>query len=225
MIIIKYQKKNHKAIIHAAVLALKLGKTVAYPTDTSYGLAVDVTNPAALKKFYKIKQRSVKKPVHIVVASIAQAKKYGQWNRVVQKLTNKFWPGPLSLVLPMKRGLRKKEQRFLKLFAAGTGTVGLRLPANPIALALVKQLKAPITATSANSPRDLAGGFDSYTAEDIIKQFSKLKYKPDIIIDAGRLPKRKPSTLLKIEHKVTGQGYEVLRKGPITEKQIKATLK
>ncbi len=61
--------------------------------------------------------------------------------------------------------------------------------------------------------------------DDIIKQFSKQKHKPDIIIDAGRLAKRKPSTLLKINHRVTGKGYEILRPGPITEKQIKQVLK
>ena len=119
MIVIKYQKKNHKAIIYAVVLALKHGKVVAYPTDTSYGLAVDVTNKAALKKFYLIKERDAKKkPVHMVVASVAQAKKYGQWNRVAQTLTAKFWPGPISLVLPISWHVKGKE--FIKLFSAGT---------------------------------------------------------------------------------------------------------
>lgn len=219
MIIIKYQKKNHKAIIHAAALALKHGKVVAYPTDTSYGLAVDVTNKTALKKFYQIKERDAKnKPVHMAVATVAQAKKYGQWNKVAQALTKKFWPGALSLILPVSGQAKNKD--FIKLFSAGTGAIGLRMPKNSIALDMVKQLKNPITATSANPSAHLSGGYDSYSVEDIINQFSKLKHKPDIIIDAGRLPKKKPSTLVKLEQRVVGKGYNILRKGPITEKQI-----
>ncbi|HEX3095740.1 MAG TPA: L-threonylcarbamoyladenylate synthase [Patescibacteria group bacterium] len=223
MIIIKYQKQNHKAIVHAVALALKQGKVVAYPTDTSYGLAVDVTNASAIKKFYKIKERTPKKPVHIVVASIAQAKKFAQWNRVAQKLATKFWPGALSLVLPVAESARNKQ--FIKWFSSGTKTIGLRVPNNQIALDIVKQLKNPITASGANPAAIVSGGFDSYSAEDIYKQFSKQKHKPDIIIDAGKLPKRKPSTLIKIEHFVQGDGYEILRKGPITKKQIDLALK
>lgn len=224
MIIIKYQKQNHKTIIHAVALALKQGKVVAYPTDTSYGIAVDVTNAAAIKKFYKIKERTSKKPVHIVIASVAQAKKYGQWNRVATALTKKFWPGALSLALPIVRNPDPKA-KFLKLFSAGTGTIGLRMPENQIALDLVKQLKAPITATSANPSAHLSGGVDSYSADEVYKQFLKQKYKPDIIIDAGKLPKRKPSTMLKLDHFVSGDGYEILRPGPITKKQIDQVLK
>ncbi len=222
MITLEYKKKHHQKIIHAVTLALKHGKVVAYPTDTSYGLAVDPTNPVALRKFYKIKERTTKKPVHIVVASVAQAKKYVVWNKFAQKVASKFWPGQLSLVLPINTlAFESKHNGFLKSFSAGTGTLGLRVPKNQIALDIVKSLKRPITATSANPSAHLSGGYDSYSAEDIIKQFSKQKHKPDIIIDAGRLAKRKPSTLIKINDDGT---FEVLRKGPITEKQIRSTI-
>lgn len=221
MIIIDYKKKHHKKMIHAVSLALKHGKVIAYPTDTSYGLAVDPTNPAALKKFYQIKERSTKKPVHIVVGSIADAKQYAVWNKQAQKLAKKFWPGALSLALPIKFGVTKKF-KFVKLFSAGTKTIGLRMPKNQIALDIVKTLQKPITATSANPSAHLSGGYDSYSAEDIIKQFSKQKHKPDIIIDAGKLPKRKPSTLVKI---LADGEIEILRAGSITKEQITKILK
>ncbi len=221
MIILEYNKKHHKKIIHAVNLALKHGKVVAYPTDTSYGLAIDPTNAAALRKFYKIKQRSSRQPVHIVVASVTQAKKYVQWNRWADKLAEKFWPGQISLVLPLKSTI-SESAKFAKLFSAGTGTLGLRVPKNIIALDIVKALKTPITATSANPSGQSAGGHDSYSAGDIVKQFSKLQHKPDIIIDAGTLPKRKPSTLVKIEE---NRSFEILRAGPITKKQIAKILK
>ena len=223
MIILEYKKKHHQEIIHAVNLALKHGKVVAYPTDTSYGLAVDPTNAQAVKKFYKIKERTAKKPVHIVVASVAQAKKYAQWNKYAQKLAAKFWPGQISLVLPLSaKTSAAKENVFLKQFSAGTKTVGLRVPKNQIALDIVKTLKRPITATSANPSAHLSGGYDSYSAEDIIKQFSKQKYKPDIIINAGKLPKRKPSTVAKINEDGT---FEIFREGPVTKKQIQNILK
>ena len=96
------------------------------------------------------------------------------------------------------------------------------MPKSEIALDMVKSLKFPITATSANPSAHISGGYDSYSAEDIITQFSKQKYKPDIIINAGKLPLRKPSTLLKI---IDGEDFKILRAGPITERQIKSCIK
>lgn len=221
MIILKYNKQNHQMIIHAVSLALKLGKVVAYPTDTSYGLAVDIKNEKAVQKLYKIKERAKNKPVHIVVSSVAQAKQYSQWNKFAQKLAKQFWPGDLSLVLPVSSKELKAKFSLIKQFSAGTKTIGLRMPKNLIALDIVKTLKRPITATSANPSAHLSGGFDSYSAEDIVKQFSKKKYRPDIVIDAGKLPHKKPSTLVKI-----GQNgeLEILRQGRITKKQIISVL-
>lgn len=223
MIVLKYSQKHHRKIIHAISLSLKHGKIVAYPTDTSYGLAVDPTQPAALKRFYRIKQRTLRQPIHIVVASVAQAKQYGQWNQYAQKLVNQFWPGPLSLVLPLKtstkigQASKNPKLQFVKSFSADTGTIGLRCPQNKIALDIVKVLGQPITATSANPSHHGAGSYDSYSAQDVIDQFSKQKHKPDIIIDAGTLPKRKPSTLVKVN---SNGSFEILRAGPITKKQI-----
>src|ERR1700688_3788989 len=98
MIILDYNKKHHKQIIFACVVALRAGKAVAYPTDTSYGLAVDAGNVAAIKKLYQIKGRDFKKPVHVVVPAVAYAKKIVDWNNSASKLVKKFWPGALTIV-------------------------------------------------------------------------------------------------------------------------------
>lgn len=212
MIILDYKKQNHKQIVKACVTALKQGKVVAYPTDTSYGLAVDVSNQRAVKGLYKVKGRDFNKPVHVVVPSIVYAKKIVSWNKQAEKITKKFFPGPLTLVLELSAkglGLRK--------LSAGTGFMGVRMPKNQIALDLAKILKKPITATSANR----SGQGDCYSIEDILKQFKTAEIKPDIIINVGRLPKRKPSTLVKI-HK---EQIEILRKGPISEQEIKKIIK
>lgn len=212
MIIIDYDLKNHTNIIRAVCLAMKHGKVVAYPTDTSYGLAIDITNKKAVDLLYKIKARSKKQPIHLVMSSIVQAKKIAAWNKYADKLVKSFWPGALSLVLPLAA-----KSESIKQFSGGTGTIGLRMPDNKIALDLVKQIGQPIPAVSAN-PAGKEKGVDSYSAQAIIEQFAKQKYKPDIIINAGRLPKRKPSTLIVINDE--GQ-HKVLRHGPISETKIK----
>ena len=211
MIIIDYKKNHHKQIINACVLALKQGKILAYPTDTSYGLAIDSENFEAIKKLYRIKGRNFNKPIHIVVPTVEYAKKIVRWNKTASQLAEKFWPGAITLIL----GLRAKGEGY-RLLSAGNGTIGLRMPNNQIALDLVKYLKKSITATSAN----ISGKKDCYSAADIVNQFKNQKNKPDIIINAGKLPKRKPSTVVKIE---TDQ-IEILRQGPITEKQISQLL-
>lgn len=215
MIILDYDENNHKNIIRAVTLALKHGKVVAYPTDTSYGLAVDITNKKAVDLLYKIKDRPKKQPIHLVVSSVSEAKKISVWNKYADKLAKNFWPGALSLVLPLA-----SKSISIAQFSGGTGTIGLRMPDNKIAMDLVKALGRPMPAVSAN-PAGKNAGVDSYSAQAIIDQFDKQKYKPDIIINAGRLPKRKPSTLIAISD---DGNHTILRHGPITETKIKKTL-
>jgi L-threonylcarbamoyladenylate synthase len=93
MIVLKYQKSNHKNIIQACVHALRQGKVVAFPTDTSYGLAVDATNIRAVKKLYRVKGRDFKKPVHVVVADQIVAKKLHIGKSLLKNFRNSFGPG------------------------------------------------------------------------------------------------------------------------------------
>lgn len=212
MIIIDYKKQKHKEIIAACVHALKSGKVIAYPTDTSYGLAVDADNLNAVKKLYKVKGRDFKKPVHVVVPSVGYSKKIVNWDKFSAKLVKKFWPGALTLV-----GGCRVEGAGYRMLSAGTKTLGVRMPKNQIALDLAKNLKRPITATSAN----VSGGKDCYSAADIANQFKTKKDKPDIIINTGKLRKRKPSTIVKIDK----NQFKILRQGPISEKQLKQALR
>lgn len=202
MIILDYDARKHRQIIHACVLALKDGKTVVYPTDTSYGLACDMTNQRAIKRLYRLKGRDFNKLMHEVVPSVAYAKKVGIFNGIAHRLSRKFWPGPLTIVVPKR---------------TGKATIGLRYPKNRIALDLAKRLGRPISATSANR----SGQKDSYSLSDILDNFSQAKIKPDIIINAGKLPRKRPSTLVRLRD---GQ-VEILRKGPVSKKQIEQAIK
>lgn len=211
MILLNYKKENHRVIISACVNALKQGKVVAYPTDTSFGLAVDSSNLNAIKKLYKIKGRDFKKPVHIIPPSLNYIKKIVDWNKIAQKLASKFFPGALTLVLP----LRIKD-KGLTILSARSGYIGIRMPKNEIALDLAKYLKKPITTTSAN----LSGMPDCFSVLEIVEQFQNSKFKPDIIINAGKLIKRKPSTVVK----TFNNQVEILRQGPISKKDIEKVL-
>jgi len=207
MIALDYNPKFHKKFIHACAGALKSGKIIAYPTDTSYGLAVDATNIKAIKKLYRVKGRNFNKPVHIIPPSIGYSKNIVRWDKSANRLAKKFLPGPLTLVLPLNT-----KHLALSTLSAKSGWLGIRMPKNNIALDLAKELGRPITTTSAN----VSGGQDCYSSADVLKQFKNQKFRPEVVINFGRLPKRKPSTVVKIQN----SQIEILRQGPITSKQI-----
>lgn len=212
MIILDYNKRSHAAIIKACVHALRDGKAIAFPTDTAYGLAVDSTNSRAVRRLYKIKGRDFKKPISVIVPSKAYAKKIVQWSAVSERLANRFWPGALTIIAPLRR-----QGGLLQKLTGSTGALGLRLPDYPLARELAKSLGRPITATSAN----VAGKEPAYAGATVIKQFQKRSVKPDILVDVGKLPQRPVSTVLA----VTARQWQVIRPGPVTEKQIKQAFK
>jgi len=214
--------------IETAVKYLKAGKSVVYPTDTAYGLAVDATNLKAVKQLMKIKQRG-KKPVHVVVSGLKMAKQYAKITPLAEKIFKKFFPGRMTLVLPLgERPLLafghppqawggKGEVEALRLLSAGTGTIGIRMPKNRIALELSRKLGRPITTPSANPGR----GLTPYSINDSFVQFANKKHQPDLYLDGGKLKKSQPSTIIKVE----GKKIKILREGPITHKQIAKFLK
>ncbi|GAC1574765.1 MAG: hypothetical protein NVS3B9_6800 [Candidatus Doudnabacteria bacterium] len=211
MKILKLTAKNQSEIIDQAVAVLKGGGSVAYPTDTSYGLGVDVSNPKALKKLYQIKERNINQPVHLLVPSVKFAKKLVFWNKVAEKLSVSFWPGPFSMALPIR-----SSEKYYKKISGREGYLGLRMPKTNFALLLVQSLGKPISATSANPSGKLRGGFDSYSAKDVINQFDKQKYQPDLVIDAGNLKKVSPSTFVIVRNNIV----QIRRDGPVSENMI-----
>lgn len=190
-----------------ALTELKRGKSVVYPTDTAYGLGVDATNLKAVSRLYKIKGRT-KQATHIAVSDLTMAKKYVEFSKIAEKIFKKLLPGPLTLILPLK----KSAPPSIKKLSGGTDTLGIRMPDCGTALNLVKRLKRPLTTPSAN-PK---GGEAPYAAAAAFNQFYGRKYQPDFYLDAGLLAKTKPSTLLTLSN---GQ-LAVLRAGPITKKEI-----
>jgi L-threonylcarbamoyladenylate synthase len=190
-----------------ALKILKQGGSVVYPTDTAYGLGVDANNFKAVQKLYKIKGRK-NQPTHIIVSSLAMAKRYVQFSKTAEKTFKTFLPGALTIVLPLKKNISKS----INLLSADSDTIGIRIPNNKTALELVRRFGNPITTTSANPTNEKT----PYSAIDSYNLFKTRKYKPDLYLDEGRLKKIKPSTMVKI----INDKIEVLRKGPIEIENI-----
>ena len=135
---------SYNEIRHAAV-AIKRGELVAFPTETVYGLGADATSDAAVANIYAVKGRPHFNPLIVHVASIAEAEKWVEFTPLAQKLATAFWPGGLTLVLN-----RRADCGLSLLPSAGLETVAVRVPAHPIALALLAESACPIAAPSAN---------------------------------------------------------------------------
>ena len=202
--------------LHAIRLALGIlrkGGVVAYPTETAYGMGGDWTKPSVHRRVRQIKGRKKTKALSVIVSSVAMARKFVHFPRISAVLAKRYWPGPLSLVLPLKHTPSRKaghpSQEGIPLPRRGTGagTLSVRVSPHPIANALVKKLGRPLIATSAN----VSGAVTLYDARAIARAFAKRKYKPDLIIDAGRLKRVKPSTVVVMD----GDKVKVVREGPI----------
>lgn len=209
----KIVKPDH-AGIKLAVNFLRAGKAVVFPTDTAYGLGVDATNARAVKRLFRIKKRRPQKPVHIVVASLAMAKKYAKFTPRAEKLFRKFLPGKLTLILPLTPALsRTGRGGSFRILSASTGTIGIRMPKNRVALELTKKLGRPITGTSAN----ISSAPTAYSIAQIKRQFGKARLQPDLVLDSGKLEKVQPSTMVQL----TAEGrVKIIRRGPISKNKI-----
>ncbi len=128
-----------------AAQIIKDGGVVAFPTETVYGLGADATNDEACQKIYKLKARPATIPLIVHVANIADARKIGIFSSNAMKVAEAFWPGPISIVVPLQ-----KEARISSTVTAGLSTIALRVPANDIAIDLIQCSGLPIAAPSAN---------------------------------------------------------------------------
>jgi L-threonylcarbamoyladenylate synthase len=161
------------ASIAEAARLLAGGGLVAFPTETVYGLGADATNAPAIARLYAAKGRPTFNPLIAHVANRAAAMREGVFSPLAAKLAEHFWPGPLTLVVPLARGGRSCD-----LARAGLATIGLRVPADPAALALLVEVGRPIAAPSANR----SGRISPVSAEDVQDE---LGTRVDLILDGG----------------------------------------
>lgn len=188
-----------------AVKAMKKGGLIIYPTETCYGIGADATNIRSIEKIYKIKGRDSSKPIPILVTNLGMIKKYGLTTKRIEFLVKKFMPGPLSIVIKKKKPISDVNQEG----------ISFRVSSNPVASALVKLLKRPLTTTSAN----VSSQPPIYEIKKIIDIFEG---KVNMIIDYGNLPKNEPSTCVDMRNE---KDIKIIREGAIPSKSILKELK
>jgi L-threonylcarbamoyladenylate synthase len=196
-----FAKASPTAIKKAAAF-IRVGGTVVFPTETVYGLGADALNSKAVAGIFAIKKRPRFDPLIVHVASINQAKTLARVTPRAEELMRRFWPGPLTLVLP-------KKKIVPDIVTAGLDTVALRMPANFSALALIKAAGTPIAAPSANR-----FGFLSPTTAAHARRH--LGRGPDMVLDAGRTRIGVESTVLAFK----GKRLFILRHGGLPQEDI-----
>jgi L-threonylcarbamoyladenylate synthase len=200
MELIKITPANVRQVIRTAIGTLEKGGIVAYPTETFYGLGVRFDREAALEKLYAIKQRPKTKAIPLIIGDRALLSLLTTGiNEKTSFLMDKFWPGPLTFLLPA-------QKKLSELITSGTKKVAVRIPGESFALRLAQSASFPITSTSAN----LSGLSPAQDAGTVLRYFQD---KIDLVIDGDRTPERDPSTLIE----VTGDKVTILREGAINK--------
>ena len=189
----------------AAILAR--GGLVAFPTETVYGLGADARNDRAVAGIFAAKDRPRFNPLIVHVADINTAQTYVEWSDLAQRLADAFWPGPLTMVLP-----RKPDTGLSALVTADLPTLAIRIPADPVAQALLHAFGGPVAAPSANP----SGRISPTTAAHVI---NGLAGRIDAVIDAGPCAVGVESTILGVSPDV-----QLLRVGGIATEDIEAVV-
>ncbi|HVI05592.1 MAG TPA: L-threonylcarbamoyladenylate synthase [Sphingomicrobium sp.] len=189
---------SHDTILEAARLILA-GEAVAAPTETVYGLAADATNRDAIARIYEAKGRPSFNPLIVHVADLAAAQSIGEFDANALRMAKLHWPGPLTLVVPLR-----KDAGIAAIATAGLPTIGLRVPAHPAMQALLRAVDRPLAAPSANA----SGAISPTRAEHV---FKSLNGRIPLIIDGGPTERGLESTIVAS----TGGPLRLLRPGPI----------
>ena len=194
------------AIRHAAAV-LRAGGLVAFPTETVYGLGADALDPAAVGRIFAAKGRPNYNPLIVHATDVhAVQRLVTRWPAAAQRLAERFWPGPLTLVLP-------RASVVPDAVTAGLGSVAVRIPAHPVALALLREAGIPVAAPSANRFTELSPTTASHVA-------SALGDRVDLILDGGATEVGIESTVLDL----TGAVPVVLRPGMISLEALSAEI-
>ena len=183
------------------------GQPVAVATETVYGLAADATNAEAVARIYEAKGRPSFNPLIVHVPDLAAAEQVGEFDETARELAQQYWPGPLTLVVPLRAG-----SGIASIVTAGLPTIGLRVPAHRAMQSLLKVVERPLAAPSANA----SGSISPTRAEHVMKS---LGGRIALIVDAGATQRGLESTIVA----ATGGPLRLLRPGPIVVEAEAAT--
>jgi L-threonylcarbamoyladenylate synthase len=195
--------------IETAVAALRTGRLVAFPTETVYGLGALATDTAAIARVFEAKGRPAHNPLILHVAGLAEAAALAVLDGRAERLAEAFWPGPLTLVLPLR-----STSGIAAAATAGLDTVAVRVPRHPTARALLAAVSGPVAAPSANR----SGRISPTTADHVL---ADLDGRIDLVLDAGPVEVGIESTVLDLSRRDAAQ---ILRPGGITRDAIEAVI-
>jgi len=209
----KNETENCRAIdkraddLSRAVAALKRGEVIVYPTETLYGLGADALNLEAVEKVFQLKGRDPTNPIPVLIAGREMlGALVDEIPALAKTLMARFWPGPLTLVLPARRDVPRP-------LLNSSGAVGVRISSQPIATELVRALGHPLTATSANpsglTPARTVQQAKNYFAGEI-----------EVFIDAGELISKSGSTVVGI----SANGVRIIREGEIGKSELQSAV-
>ncbi|HEX2792389.1 MAG TPA: L-threonylcarbamoyladenylate synthase [Candidatus Paceibacterota bacterium] len=193
---------NEAAAKAAAVL--RDGGIVLFPTDTLYGLAVDIANPDAVERLRQLKSRERRKPFSVIVPDVEHIEKHAELHSDARALAETHLPGALTLVLPAKRHISPDVTL--------NGTIGIRVPNDAFSLALAQVFGKPYSATSANETRLTTPA----TAHGVIEHFKLKAHLISLVVDAGARAGGVPSTVVTF---IDGRPY-VTREGAISREDL-----
>lgn len=206
MEVVHLTERNHATVVEKAASLLRRGGVVAVPTDTVYGLAADVLRDVAVRKVFRIKERSHTKALPVFVRDIEMAKAYAYIDMKVEQLLGELWPGQTTVVL-------EKRSAMPDFVTGGMKSVGLRVPDHPFLTALLAAYPNPLTATSAN----LSGSEPASSGVDVQNTFRRHIPAPDLLVDGGTLPASPSSTVLDL---TDPRNPKILRMGAITKEKL-----
>ena len=190
-----------ESIAEAARLILA-GEPVAVPTETVYGLAADATSGEAVARIYAAKGRPSFNPLIVHVPDLAHAERIGDFSDEARELAERHWPGPLTLVVPLR-----PDARIASIVTAGLPTIALRVPAHPVMQLLLREVGRPLAAPSANA----SGRISPTQAEHVL---ASLNGRIPLILDGGPTERGIESTIVA----ATGERLRLLRPGPVLVK-------
>ncbi len=186
--------------IDAAARLIGEGFPVAIATETVYGLAADATNAEAVARIYEAKGRPSFNPLIVHVPDLTAAERIGEFSNEARALADQYWPGPLTLVVPLRA-----DAGIASLVTAGLSTIALRVPAHPAMQALLRRTGRPLAAPSANA----SGRISPTRAEHVLKS---LEGRIPLIVDAGPTERGLESTIVA----ATDGQIRLLRRGPVS---------
>lgn len=197
---------NIEEQIAAAAQHIRQGNLVGFPTETVYGLGANAFNPYAVTKIFELKERPSFDPLIVHIADLKDLENLtASHDERIYKLAEKFWPGPLTIILP-------KSELVPDIVTSGLPTVGIRMPNHSAALELIRQANCPIAAPSANK----FGQVSPTQAQHVRKQLPDV----DFLIDGGQTTVGIESTIIRLNEK----GFEILRHGIITQEEIEQVI-